>query len=509
MHKSTILKETDFGHRIAEDERDQLSSYFVETDQWHSIFSGNVDVVYGAKGSGKSAIYSLLLGRENELFDRGVMIVPAENPRGTPVFRDLAESDPATTEMEFRNLWKLYFLALVAKILRDYEVRNASAQHVITLIEQADLLPREFSLFGLVKSVLDYVRRFGKVEAVEGGFQFDPITGQVNGLTGKIAFREPSASQAQLGQVSIDSLLSMANRALEDERLNVWIVLDRLDVAFAESAELEGNALRALFRVYLDLRTHSRISLKIFLRNDIWDRISGAGFREASHITRRTTLSWDNLSLLNLVIRRILHNDVLCKTYNVNPIEVLSDSEKQYQLFYRIFPKQVDLGTNKPRTFPWMLSRIQDGLRQSAPRELIHLLASARQVQLHNLEIGLNDPPDELLFERITLKDALPDVSQVRLEQTLYAEYPSLKQWLQHLAGERTQQVPETLARIWSVEQAKALEIADQLATIGFFEKRGNKEAPIFWVPFLYRDALKMVQGSAESGELEEIEDES
>jgi hypothetical protein len=48
------------------------------------------------------------------------------------------------------------------------------------------------------------------------------------------------------------------------------------------------------------------------------------------------------------------------------------------------------------------------------------------------------------------------------------------------------------------VEETKALEIAIKLTEVGFFELRGSKEDPVFWVPFLYRDALQMVQGPAD-----------
>ena len=41
--------------------------YFVETDQWNRIYNGGVDVIYGAKGSGKSAIYHLMMNKEGEL----------------------------------------------------------------------------------------------------------------------------------------------------------------------------------------------------------------------------------------------------------------------------------------------------------------------------------------------------------------------------------------------------------------------------------------------------------
>ncbi len=56
----------------------------------------------------------------------------------------------------------------------------------------------------------------------------------------------------------------------------------------------------------------------------------------------------------------------------------------------------------------------------------------------------------------------------------------------------------QTLAKNWSVSETEAVAIADRLVEVGFFEPRGNSDQPQYWVPFLYRDALDMVQGSAE-----------
>ena len=65
------------------------------------------------------------------------------------------------------------------------------------------------------------------------------------------------------------------------------------------------------------------------------------------------------------------------------------------------------------------------------------------------------------------------------------------------LDGEKTSQTPKTLSKIWKVSEEEALKIAKQLVEIGFFEPKGSKDAPKYWVPFLYRDALSMVQGTA------------
>ena len=55
MAKRDVLAVIDFGHRVAEEESDALLGYFVETDHWRRLYAGSVDVIYGPKGSGKSA----------------------------------------------------------------------------------------------------------------------------------------------------------------------------------------------------------------------------------------------------------------------------------------------------------------------------------------------------------------------------------------------------------------------------------------------------------------------
>jgi hypothetical protein len=502
VNKHDVLQSVSFGQRIAEDEVDDLASYFVETDQWKRIYSGQVDVVYGPKGSGKSAIYSLLMARTNELFDRGIVAAAAENPRGTPAFRDLV-TDPPASEAEFVALWKLYLLCLIAQAFREYGLTGPSADALTSPLVEARLIEREKgrTLQGLLRGVREYARRLLNAEAIEGGFTFDPVTGMPNGVTGKITLREPTAAESERGLISADTLLSHANAALAEADFSLWLVLDRLDVAFAESEELEKNALRALFKVYLDLAAHHRLSLKIFLRTDIWQRITLEGFREASHITRHVTITWDPQSLLNLAVRRIINNPSLRAYYGVvTPSSVLANVEAQAAFFYRLVPDQVEVGSNKPKTFVWILSRTRDATGVNAPRELIHFLSSLRDEQLRMLEIGHAPPGGDVLFDRAAFKSALPTVSKVRLEQTVYAEYPSLRARLEGLEGEKTQQYPATLAEIWGINAAAALSIANQLVEIGFFERRGTKEEPAFWVPFLYRDALSMVQGSADPG---------
>lgn len=496
MQKRGILRGTSFGKRTAEEEADELKAYFVETDEWQRIFRGEVDIVYGAKGSGKSAIYALLMQRRDDLFDRGALLVAAENPRGTPVFQDLVV-DPPSSEEEIRRLWSLYFLSLIGYTLRDLGISTGGTERLLELLREAQLLPDSWTLKQGLRAARTYLQRFGALEGVETGMELDPVAGVPSGFRAKVTFTEPTLSERKSGKVPVAELFRAADQALEESGYSLWVVLDRLDVAFAQSPDLEENALRALFRVYLDLLGCKNISLKIFLRNDIWRRISSGGFREASHITRSIMIRWNPTTLLNLVVRRLLRNETIVEAYAVDKISVLDEVEEQRELFYRIFPDQIDVGPNKPSSLDWMLSRVADGSKEYVPRELIHLLSEARRVQLERLEIGHDEPEKEMLFDRGTFREALPEVSRVRLERTIYTEYPETKPWLEALEREKTQQFTDTLATIWGVKEETALERAERLVEVGFFERRGPKRFPSFWVPFLYRPALEMSQGSA------------
>jgi ABC-type multidrug transport system fused ATPase/permease subunit len=79
-----VLRRLSFGHRVAEEELKELTKYFVETEQWRRIHSGDVDIVYGPKGSGKSALYALLLATTDDFFDCGTVLISVDDPRLTP-----------------------------------------------------------------------------------------------------------------------------------------------------------------------------------------------------------------------------------------------------------------------------------------------------------------------------------------------------------------------------------------------------------------------------------------
>ena len=154
MERRELLTTIAFGQRVAEDEGNELENYFVETDLWRRLLNGEIDIVYGAKGSGKSALYLLINKKSDYLLEKRIKVVSAENLRGTTVFRSLAENPPRD-EFEFIGLWKLYILSLIGQVLLDYNASGDSATKIIEMLREANILEKKS-----LTSIFNYVYNF-------------------------------------------------------------------------------------------------------------------------------------------------------------------------------------------------------------------------------------------------------------------------------------------------------------------------------------------------------------
>ena len=504
--KKDLLKSIEIGSRVAEQEEDGLARYFVETDQWESLYTGKADVVFGAKGTGKSALYTLLSLKENDLFDRGIVISPAENVRGETVFRSLVSSPPPS-ENSFIFLWKLYCLVLSARTLRDYDIQNEHSQRLVRILEETNLLPKKASLSSMFSSVKKFfwglINR--EADAVEYSITIDSESG-LPVATRRVEFKDKN-EYLSLDEVPVNDLLEIANVAFCKQGFEFWILFDRLDVAFSESKELEKNALRALVRCYNDFMAYPSINLKIFIRDDIWKQIAVGGFREASHVTRTINIVWTADGLLNLIMKRLMFNDSFVSYCNVDRDKSSSDFSIQKEIMFGVLPEKIDIGKN-PNTFDWIVSRIRDGLDISAPREFIHMFEVLKSNQIQKLERGEKEPDGRVLFDKSIFKDSLVTVSKVKYEQTLLSEYNEFSRYFEALRGKKSEHNLATLSELWAVSAEEAWRVASELTSIGFFVKKKEKEDPTFWVPFVYRGALELIQGKAFSDGESSVDDE-
>lgn len=482
-----VLEELDFGAQVAEDEEQALADYFVETETWRLLVSGAVDVVYGAKGAGKSALYGTVISHARSLREASrIVIIAGENVRGTPVFSDLAADPPGG---DYRIFWKLYIACLVATELSAEIASSREGLPILEELRTARLIPDEPGIRGVLRAVARYVRNLTQGSALKTAVTLDPVT---NAPELSTTLQLQPIQAAVPGIRSADDVLRGLDTVVKSLGSTAWVLLDRLDVAF-EDAGIEDIALAALFRTYLDMSPLSSIRLKVFIRADIWERITSARFPEASHITRETTIAWDQPSLINLVVRRIVRTPAVREYFNVQADEVLASEFAQRELLRRLLPPVVT--TTSARTVDattWMFAVTKDGFGHNAPRELLHLLREARTRELARRGRGAPAPESEALLSHGALKDALHIVSKARLEKTICAEYPNLAEYIQSLKAGMADLSVSDLADLWALSAEEALAVARQLVNIGFFSVSGSKRQLRFVVPPLHAEALEL-----------------
>lgn len=343
----------------------------------------------------------------------------------------------------------------------------------------------------MLASAKNFAKQLTRVEGLEGGL------GLEGNVSGKITFHTPDPELKTKGYSSVDDLLDTLNEYLSEIGKVGWILCDRLDVAFDQSVELEKNALRALFKVYRDLEEYESIFLKIFLRDDIWKRITQDGFREASHINRDITISWNGRNLLNLIVSRALQNTLMLERYSVDSKEILADYDKQKSFYYKMFPQQVDVGERQSETFEWVLSRIRDGLNSTPPRELIHYYNEMISQEINEQDIANNNVEEPNIVSKVAIKNAAYEVSKTRILRTLLAEHPEFKEDIFAFENKKAEHNVETLCTVWGVDSNKALTKANKLSEVGFFELKTAKNEKVYKIPFIYRFYLNVTQGKA------------
>lgn len=499
QQKIDLLDSLDFGSSVAEEETKNLQKYFVDTRFWRNLSNDKYDIILGAKGSGKSALYLNLISKRDEFAQRGIIIVEAENPRGDTVF-GLLNSATRTEKYDNPNkealihddiidFWKLYFLTVITSKLRSTGFKGEHFSVIESLLESAGLLPKTTSLTDAFNNVLHFLRQVVSLQFFQPEVEVNPATGTFT-FKGKISFEKYSSKEHKEGYNTLDDLLGKINDDLAEANQTVWILLDRLDVAFVDEKDLERRALKALFMVYNSLKRYEQLRCKIFLRDDIMMKITYDGLREASHLTRMINLAIDENTLFNILIKRLLNNPSIIQIYKVNVEDCLADVEKQKQLFESVFPEKIKENEGEHSVFDWVVSRISDGNGVFTPRELIYFLNQSKEQQIELLELG-NKIPEGKFFAPDALKRAIREVSKAKFERTLIAENPDQVDNFKKFRSARAQVSTEWMKSMLRDKAGKKIEdvdlFANALSDIGFLKRVSETE---WQIPYIYQYAL-------------------
>lgn len=363
-----LLTSMSFGDPMAENEFQTLGQYFVETDDYQRTVRGEVNLVVGRKGTGKTALFSQVRDRirrdkQNIVVDlkpEGYQLVKLKED--VLVFLDLgAKTHLVTAFWEY-----LLYLEVCHKVLhkdREVHLRNHHLTEPYRKLHASYFLELDSSEGDFSERLHNLSDRIGTMYNSSHGGNTDTrlTSGEVTNLVHKN---------------DISELRDRLSTYLEFKK-GVWILFDGIDKGWSahgltsDDISLVRGLIDAGRKIQREMRRSGHdFHCIIFLRNDVYQLLMD----ESSDFGKemRASLDWDDPDLLREMVRmRMAVNDKI-------PDDVSFDS-----VWGEICVSHID-GTESSQ---YMIER-----SLMRPRNLLKIIAHCRgsAVNLHhgNIEEG-------------------------------------------------------------------------------------------------------------------------
>lgn len=499
-----LLKSLDFGSSVAELDS-LLEVARVETSAFTDILNDRVDLMPGTKGSGKSAIFRIVVDflPDYLLEQRKVVVAHGIEQPGDPVFQAFNDEFSKLTEQEFVSFWCIYlvslaheqfikgaryskFLTVASKEIDAFRLacQNANIPEIKAKKNLRSILEWTLNVLSKWRPKIKYkIPDAGEVEVDLFGQRLTPSS---------TAEKDEEILPAYVKQVK-----ETLEAILQKSKLSLWLMIDRLDEIFPRRSTLERTALRGLLRAMRFFESKA-IRVKIFLRDDMLDQVvrGSEGFTALTHITARQadTLRWTEDQILSMVVKRLfVANQQLAQYLKVDSRRVEVSTEYRQQAFYKVFPRTVRRGERQTTTLRWICNRCADGRGVITPRDVIELLTRAKQRQQD--EFAAN--PDEMsgyVIGPAALQYGLEELSKRKKQTYLQAEFPHLWSHIEKFVGGKTEYDETALQRVLGKDWKSPV---DDLFSIGLLAKKTSRGKTVYSVPFLYRHGLELTQGKA------------
>ena len=305
LPKGNFLAELSIGDSVAENEFQTLGEYYLRTDQYKRAARGEVNMVVGRKGTGKTALFSQL---RNEKRANVRNIIVDLKPEGYQLIRlkeDVLDflAEGAKTHLITALFEYLFYLEICYKVLEKDRVRHM----------------RDGRLYEPYRELLEV---YEAGSAAEGDFS-ERLVGLSQQLIADFKARFGTARAQRLTATDVTELVHKRNirdirntlstyLAFKD---SVWVLFDNLDKGWSAHGLTSGDVL--ILRCLIDAARKIQRELQgdghdfhcvVFVRNDVYQLLveASADYGKES----RAVLDWTDADLLREVLRRRLIRNV-------------------------------------------------------------------------------------------------------------------------------------------------------------------------------------------------------
>ncbi len=310
LPKGNFLSELSLGDSVAENELQTLAEYYLRTDQYKRAARGEVNMVVGRKGTGKTALFAQL--RDDKRANVRNIVVDLK-PEGYQLIRlkeDVLDylAEGAKTHLITALFEYLFYLEICYKLLekdRDKHMRDAR-------------------LYEPYRKLLEM---YNAVSSGEGDFS-ERLLGLSQRLIGDFKIRFGTTTNQRLTATEVTELVYKRNirdirnivSAYLDFKDSVWLLFDNLDKGWSPHGLTPADVM--ILRCLIDAARKIQRELQrdkhdfhciVFVRNDVYQLLveASADYGKES----RAVLDWTDPDLLREMIRRrLIRNSLPGKT---------------------------------------------------------------------------------------------------------------------------------------------------------------------------------------------------
>jgi len=458
-------------------ENDNLLEYFYFTPVFEQILGGNIDLILGPKGAGKSAIFRTMVDLQG--FCKGIeekYLLPINDPNH--FIQVLPKEDKSKIDQDYlRILWKVYLSILIGKYLIESP----------TLRSGADILKRALIDAGFSEEI-NQKSSIGKW--ILKIIQYPHLSVIIDGIEYRVGLS--SIDQEPTKKLNVSEILYLENKILTDNMKDLWVLIDKLDEILPGAHghyESRNIALQALMNVHSDLSQYKNIRIKIFLRSDIYNNLS---FVNKDHFSdKKVEISWDMPHLCILIAIRIASSQGEYRTLPAG--KYIISEERAKELFNEVFD-DLEIDEKQINNIEWMFNNLKDGTGFVSPRDLILLAIKSIIIQKDYNYRVINSPKSGLISQQAII-EAFKQVSKAKLNDYLYGIFPHVKRTFEAFRGvlQRKFSINQISKYIEAPDKPTLLLKLEELCELGTLEKVGGQSidrTKEFIVPTIYLTAL-------------------
>jgi hypothetical protein len=409
------------------EESDLIKRFYPRKD-YRYIFEPNKFLILGDKGTGKTALFSVL--------------------NHSDYSRNLAEYCGVNSYLLNNSRW---ITAL------DKSGAYPSQANFNQLKDFTKTQITNYWLLLIIRSLL--------IENKEYAENFNYILEAKPSDLKKFAMDENITEQVEDFLIEFDNMLS-------GKKETIYFVYDYLDIILSPENGMRGRYIGALISLWHDYHTRLKnIKAKIFLRNDIFNREIVTETDKIKILNQAMVIEWNYDQLLNVVWKRLLasydESDELKKIFDefkgsidfsrkekLGIIPNLSEQENR-RLLEVLFGKYMG-ANNKAFPYNWIIYHTSDANKKMYPRSILTLFSSTGKKQLDD------NKDTKYPLRPFYMEMSMNKVSKDRVED-LSEEYPSLTKIFKNL-NSVVQNFPVTDTDL--IEALKKLGVEDSVETI-------------------------------------------